>query len=288
MTGIVIYNPTAGRGHAARMRQSAQTILGSGWQWRATERPGHAVELARQAAQEGIATVAACGGDGTVGDVARGLIGSRTALGVLPLGTGNDVARNLGIPLDLPAACEILLAGFARAIDMGEVNGLPFLNNTGAGFDSQVMKRMNSSGRLGRGSSAFLLAILRELPGFRPFSLTVTFDDQPAMMISAMMISVLNGPAYAGGIRACPDNLMDDGAVDVMIIKALSKPRLFALIPKVLAGRHRDHPAVLLRRVQRLEFVCDPIQPLTIDGDLQGETPALVRVLPRCLRVVVP
>src|SRR5687768_15978406 len=132
---IVIYNPAAGRGHAATLRAQSQARLGVAREWRPTHRAGHAVDLARAAAtEERASVVVAFGGDGMVGDVTRGILGTESALGILPMGTGNDVARNLGLPLELTAACDVLTVGKTRRVDLGEINGVPFINNAGLGF----------------------------------------------------------------------------------------------------------------------------------------------------------
>ncbi len=286
--GVVIFNPAAGRGKTAPLRAEAERLLGSAWEWRPTERPGHAVELARQAASEQQPVVAAFGGDGTVGDVARGILGSESALGIIPMGTGNDVARNLGLPLDLEVACRTLAVGKTRRVDMGSINGTPFLNNAGLGFDACVMQVMNTSIRFVRGMPAFALAVLKMFPGFQAFSLTVTVDGGEPRTLSAMMLSVLNGTMYGAGMKACPDGVMDDGELDVMIIKAMPKPKLLALFPKVIAGQHVGHPAVELLRARRLTITCDPPQPLNVDGDVSGTTPAEITVQPAALKVVAP
>lgn len=288
MKGIIIFNPAAGRGKTAHLREDAERRLGADWQWRPTERPGHAVELARGAAGEGAPVVAAFGGDGTVGDVARGILGTESALGILPMGTGNDVARNLGLPLDLGVACDTLAGGKTRRVDMGAINGTPFLNNAGTGFDARVMQTMNTSIRFVRGKPAFVLAILKMFPSFQAFALTIQQDGGAPETFPAMMLSVLNGRMYGAGMLACPDARMDDGALDVLVITAMPKPRLLALFPKVIAGQHVGHPAVRLFRARELAIRCDPPQPLNIDGDVSGTTPAEIVVRPGALRVVAP
>lgn len=287
-SGVVIFNPAAGRGKAAKVRSLAEQRLGAGWQWRPTERAGHASLLARQAAEEGAPVVAAFGGDGTVGDVARGIQGTGATLGVLPMGTGNDIARNLGISLDLALACDTLRQAKPRRVDMGRINQTLFLNNAGTGFDARVMEVMNTGIRWVRGTPAFVLATLQMLPRFRPFALTLQADDRPEQTFAAMMVSILNGAVYGAGMKACPDGVMDDGQLDVMVIRALPKPQLLALFPKVIRGQHQGHPAVQLFRVRRLSLVCDPPQPLNIDGDVQGTTPAQVVVEPAALSVIAP
>lgn len=289
-TGVVIHNPVAGRGRGATAVAAARTRLGDDWLWIATQSAGQAQELALRACGEGSPVVAALGGDGTVADVARGIIesGAPAALGVLPAGTGNDFARNLGIPLDLASACDILAGDRRRRIDIGTINAIPFINNAGTGFDARVMEIMNTSIRFIRGKPAFLLAVARLFPSFQAFRLTLRNEDEPEETISAMMVSVLNGSVYGAGMKACPDGRMDDGELDVLIITEMPKLRLLGVVRKVMQGTHVGHPAVRLFRTRRLLLQSDPAQPLNIDGDVRGRTPADIRVVPAMLDVVVP
>ena len=284
--GVVIFNPTAGRGQGAKLRDEAQAKLGPGFDWRPTQRAGHATELAKTAAGER-EIVVAFGGDGTVGDVMRGLQGTDATLGILPVGTGNDVARNLGIPLGIDEACATVLSGIVRRIDLGTINGKPFINNAGTGFDAHVMIAMNNSIRFTKGQPAFVLATLKTLPGFKPFTLTIEADDKPPETEKAMLVSVLNGTMYGGGMIAAPHAEVDDGLLDVLVIRAQNKFSLLALMPKVIAGKHVDHPAVRLFKVRKAKITTVPPQPLNIDGDVSGLTPADIDVLPRALKVLV-
>lgn len=284
--GVVIYNPTAGRGHAGQQRAEAQGLLGPGFEWVPTMKAGHAVELAREAAKTH-PVVVACGGDGTVGDVTRGIVGTEATLGILPMGTGNDVARNLGLKLDLRESVATVLNGVVRRIDVGTINGKPFINNCGTGFDAQVMRTMNTSIRFTRGRAAFLLAILKLFPSYKPFHLTLESDTGEKMSEKAFMVSVLNGKVYGGGMMAAPLAEMDDGHVDVMVIKALPKSQLLSVIAKVQSGRHVGHPAVKVFTARKLTMDTVPAQPLNIDGDVEGFTPAAIEVLPKALKVLV-
>ena len=169
--GVVIFNPTAGRGRGGVLRAQAQEKLGPNFEWWPTLRAGHAKELAKTAAEKH-SVVVAYGGDGTVGDVARGIYGTDATLGIIPVGTGNDFARNLGLKLDLQESVATVLGGVIRRIDVGMVNGIPFVNNAGTGFDSSVMSTMNSGIRFATGQSAFVLATIKTLATFKPLTLT--------------------------------------------------------------------------------------------------------------------
>jgi YegS/Rv2252/BmrU family lipid kinase len=284
--GVVIFNPTAGRGRGGLLRAQAQEKLGAGFEWWPTLRAGHAKELAKEAAVKH-SVVVAYGGDGTVGDVARGIYGTDATLGVIPVGTGNDFARNLGLKLDLQEAVATILGGVVRRIDIGIVNGIPFINNAGTGFDSSVMNTMNSSIRFARGQSAFVLATIKTLATFKPISLTYQADDEAPVTETAMMVSLLNGRMYGGGMIAAPQAEMDDGQIDVLIIRAMPKPQLLALMPKVIQGQHENHPAVKMFKARKLTVNTIPPQPLNIDGDVSGLTPMTITIEPRGLKVLV-
>jgi YegS/Rv2252/BmrU family lipid kinase len=284
--GAVIFNPVAGRGQGARLRADAQQRLGDAFTWIATTRSGHAAELAREAAtkQE---VVVAFGGDGTVGDVARGILGTNATLGILPVGTGNDFARNLGLPLDMPEACATILGGNVRRIDVGIINGQPFVNNAGLGFDSQVMTTMNTSIRFTRGRPAFILAILKTILTFKAFRMTLTADDGIERPYETMLVSILNGKVYGAGMMAAPHAEMDDGRVDVMIVKNLSRLQRLSVLLKIQSGQHLTHPAVELIQTRTLALTTIPPQPLNIDGEVRGLTPIALTVENRALRVLV-
>ncbi len=285
--GVVIYNPTAGRGSAAQRTEQARALLGHEFEWIPTRRAGHATELAAQAAREH-SVVVAFGGDGTVGDVARGIFGTDATLGVLPAGTGNDYARNLGLPLDLPEAITTVRSGVVARVDVGMVNDeTPFINNCGTGFDARVMQVMNSSIRFTKGPAAFNLAILKTLPGFKPFSLTLQIDDEPPTTEQAMMISILNGKRYGAGMMAAPSAEMDDGLLDVMVIRAVPKLQLIPLVVTVRNGGHTNHSAIRMLTGRKIKFTTTPNFPLNVDGDVTGWTPAEVTVRPRALKVLV-
>ncbi len=181
----------------------------------------------------------------------------------------------------------MLLAGKSRLVDLGMANGTPFINNAGAGFDAQVMATMNSSIRFLTGRPAFLLAILMKLPTFRPFLLTVSTDGGAPRTLEAMLIAALNGRAFAAGLRAAPHAQLDDGALDVMIVRAVSKWRLLPLIVRVLYGTHLGHSAIEMCQARTITIDAAPPQPVNVDGDVRGQTPLEIQVIPQALRVLV-
>jgi diacylglycerol kinase (ATP) len=290
--GVVIFNPTSGRGAGAKLQKEAQALLGEGYEWLPTRRPGDAMELAQEAAGR-VEVVVAMGGDGTVGDVARGILaaqgatGREASLGILPAGTGNDVARNLGVPLRLEIAAEIIHSGVVKRVDVGVLNGVPFLNNAGTGFDAAVMQTMNTGIRRLKGKPAFLAAILKTLPTYRPFTVTLEIDGVPRKADKGMLLSILNGKVYGAGMEAAPQAEMDDGRLDVLLIKSMSKLKLLPLVSKVGAGEHLGHPAVEMFQARSLKVTTIPVLPVNMDGEIRGTTPLEITVRSRALKVLV-
>lgn len=290
--GVVIFNPVAGRGSGGRWRDQAKALLGDDYEWIPTQRPGHAQQLAKEAAGR-VDVVVAMGGDGTIGDVARGILASNAetgregTLGIIPAGTGNDIARNLGIPLRLDIASEIVHSGVVRRVDVGMIGDVPFLNNAGTGFDAAVMVAMNSGLKFLKGRPAFLAAILKTLPAYKSFTVTIQADDGEPVTQKAMMVSVLNGQVYAAGMQAAPFAEVDDGRVDILVVKAISKFKLLPLISKVGTGSHVGDPAIELFQARRLTISTVPTLPCNIDGEIRGTTPLEITVNARALKVLV-
>ena len=197
------------------------------------------------------------------------------------------MARNLKLVLETREACATILGGVTKRIDVGIINGTPFINNAGTGFDAAVMHTMNTGIKFVSGQLAFRLAILKTLAKYKPFALTITADDGEKRQMRAFMVSVLNGRVYAAGMEAAPHAELDDGRLDVMIIKQMSKFKLLPVIQLVAMGKHLDHPAVEMLQVRKLVVGTIPPQPLNIDGEVRGLTPMNIDVRPRELKVLV-
>ncbi|WP_159707582.1 diacylglycerol kinase family protein [Arthrobacter sp. 18067] len=231
------------------------------------------------------------GGDGMVHLGVNALAGTDIALGIVPSGTGNDVARLLDLPLhDTAAACRRILAAMpsgGRKIDVGRVtaNGRAtyFAGVLSAGFDAAVNERANSW-RWPRGKSRYNIAMLRELGSFRRIEYKVTADDvtwtQPALLIS-----VANGQFIGGGMRITPDASPEDGMLDLFVVKPLSRLGFLAVFPKVFAGKHTGHPAVEIKRVRKVRLEADAVVAYA-DGERVAPLPVDVDIVPGGLRVL--
>ncbi|WP_429388997.1 diacylglycerol/lipid kinase family protein [Paenarthrobacter sp. TE4293] len=231
------------------------------------------------------------GGDGMVHLGVNALAGLEIPLGIVPSGTGNDVARLLDLPRhDTAAACRRILAAMVsggRTIDAGKVTAegrtTRFAGVLSAGFDAAVNERANSW-RWPRGKSRYNLAMLKELGSFRPINYTVTADDvtwsQPALLMS-----VANGQFIGGGMRITPDASPDDGLLDLLVVKPLSRLRFLAVFPRVFAGKHTSHPAVEIRRVRKVRLEAPGVVAYA-DGERIARLPVEVGIVPGGLRVL--
>jgi len=303
-----VLNPVAGRGRAARLRGELQRALAreaeSFWRDAAglggdtpvvdiveTAAPGEAQVLARRAADRGALTVVAAGGDGTFGEVASGLAGSRTRLALVPLGTGNDFAHALGIGRDIASAVHIAFNGRPRRIDLGELRcsagARTFLNAAGCGFDAAVGERVNRGYPFLRGSAVYVAAVLGAIRSLRPVATRVTVDGRTWTGMSTLSV-VSNGPSFGGGMRIAPGAKPDDGVLEVCVVSAAGRFEFVCHFPRVYRGTHVDHPKVTMLRGQHVTLEGDEPVPMLVDGDLFGSTPAEIRVMPGALEVLVP
>jgi diacylglycerol kinase (ATP) len=278
---LIVVNPVAGKGKGARVWRSLSEMAASDCVM--TERPGHARDLARTAAVQGIERVVAVGGDGTISEVAHGLAGSNTALAIIPAGTGNDCARNLGIPADPPAAARLALSGVQRAIDLGEIQissgRTYFVNVAGFGFDAEVTARVE---RLPAWVSVgntlpYVLGVLQALWNYQAPRIAITVDNR-TIDRRCFVVAVANGPSYGGGMYVAPEARPDDGVFDVCVIGDVSRAEVLRLVPKMYSGGHRTHPAVEFIRCTELHATSAANVHCQADGELVGGLPVTFKI----------
>jgi len=292
MKVAVLWNPRGGRGRASRLKPQAESTLAAlAPRWIETKGGQGTTEQARVLASEGFSLIVAAGGDGTVGQVAAGLLGTSTKLAVLPFGTGNDLARCLGIGTDIAGACSVILAASTKFVDMAEWSspggsGI-FVNVAGCGFDGEVARTINHGFRHVTGQTAYLLAILRTLRDYRPVAVRVEVDGQVDEG-PAMLCAVANATSYGGGLRIAPTASLADGLLDVVRVGALGKAEFLVNFPKLLKGTHLSHPKVTHLRGRSVRLVAPESATFLTDGELVPGGDVRVKVLPGALQVVVP
>ncbi|HKC47665.1 MAG TPA: diacylglycerol kinase family protein [Gemmatimonadales bacterium] len=292
----VILNPAAGHGAAWRARESlARAFRRAGWSVDIvpTERPGHATELARAAAQSGARCLIAVGGDGAVHEVANGLLAARasTALGVVPIGTGNDFAKLTGVYRhSVERAVSRLVTATTARFDAGKVLGEFFVNTLGFGFGPAVVQTRSAMPGL-KGFLSYLVPVLRTFATFRPPLLEVRADGYEERG-NMMMVEVCNGTTAGGSYRFAPDADPRDGMLDVCIIRKIGLLRFLAALPRVMRGTHEGMKEVTLVRTGAL-VIRSPEAPLVLhlDGELRTPPPEVrectVTVERGCLNVLV-
>jgi diacylglycerol kinase (ATP) len=291
--GLVV-NPTSGKGRGARIgAEVAARLVAQGHEVVdcSDETAAAARDRALAAVASGLDVLAVTGGDGMVNLGVNLTAGTDTALGIVAAGTGNDIARGLGLPVHDPAAAaDVIGAGDVRRIDAarvdeGRADHRWFAGVLGAGFDSLVNERANHW-NWPRGRMRYNLAIARELPVFTPIPYVIEVDGV-RQETEAMLVAIGNGPSYGGGMMVCPDAKFDDGELDVLVLHKISIPAFLRVFPTVFSGAHVRHPAVEIRRGRRVRLEAQGIVGYA-DGERFAPLPLTAEAVPGALRVMVP
>ena len=284
----LIVNPHAGGGRALRLLPGVEAALRSqGRPFRVVETMSmqHARQLAREACDEGD-IVAAMGGDGIVGAVAGELRDRQGLLAVIPGGRGNDFARKLDIPFDPVEAVKLLEMGEERSVDLALANGTVYLGILSAGIDSDV-SRIALETRLKLGTFVYTYGVLRAIARWKPAAWKVTIDGE-SLDYPGYSVAVANSGVFGGGMFLAPDASLEDGKLDVVLIREQSRLRYLRGLPRVFNGSHLKDPAISLHQGREITFEADRPFTAYADGDPIGDLPLTVQVLPGALRVVAP
>jgi YegS/Rv2252/BmrU family lipid kinase len=285
---LVLVNPSAGGGRARELLPRLEGALrdhGIEHRLVMTTSLDHGIEEARRAA-EGGEVVVVMSGDGLIGQIGGALVEAGVPLGVIPGGRGNDFARVLGIPTEIPDAVALIANGATRKVDVGEVNGRRFLGIASCGFDSDVNRIANET-RLIKGNLVYLYAALRGLAAWKPARFEVMLDGK-RRAFTGYAVAAANNRAYGGGMYLAPDAELDDGRLDVVMTSNVSKLRCLVNLPKVFSGSHVENEEVTIARASEVEITADRPFAVYADGDHLADLPARVRVLPRALDVIAP
>jgi YegS/Rv2252/BmrU family lipid kinase len=279
----IILNPSAGAGNGLCSRpQIEQNLarLGLEFSLEVSAYPGHAIELARQAAGDGCEVVVAAGGDGTVNEVLNGLVqarslgGRQAALGVVCVGRGNDFAGSLGIPPGIAEACQLLADDRRRCIDIGRVRGEElsewryFANCAGVGFDAATTIQVKKLPLWG-GFLSFLIAVLKTVFLYNKAPLAeIRFDGQTLTQRS-LLLSIMNGRRLGGGFYMAPDSQFDDGLFDLCIARQMSSWRILQMIPHFMKGTQATQPEIVSARAVAVHMqALDGPLPAQTDGEI--------------------
>ncbi|MFM7320550.1 MAG: diacylglycerol/lipid kinase family protein [Armatimonadota bacterium] len=288
----VVLNPASGSTDGAVRRRRIERFLaerGVEAHWLDTDRADHTADRVRQWVASGGSRVWVSGGDGTVRQVLAGTVGTRAVVAILPAGTGNLLARNLGIPLGLPEALEVAFAGHARAIDLARTSeGELFALMGGIGLDGQVMASTDRLAKGRFGVLAYVWATLRHIRR-RRLRARLILDHRVRLRRRATSILIANLGKIGPGVEAVPGASADDGELDIGIVKSHTPWQWFRLLASLARGRIADDPAMEIHRATSVEIVVARPEPVELDGEALGQRVRLaVTVLPRAARVMVP
>jgi len=297
----VIVNPVAGAYATRRKWPRLSRLLkhiGLSFDYEYTEGVGHAMELAKVAASDGYRYLVAVGGDGTVNEVANGILHSTnsgdTALGIISTGTGSDFVRSVGIPRDYVSACSYLTSLRRLLVDVGVVEYKSegqslqryFVNGAGIGFDAAVVEATQRLPKYFGGTIPYLAGMLCTLFGYRNKSVVLSLGAR-VQAKRILSVVVANGRYFGGGMYVAPQAELDDGLLDVVIVGDLGKFELLKALPMVYKGTHINHPKVSIEKATHITIESSERILVHADGELLGEGPASFRLVPAALSIVV-
>ena len=291
----VILNPYANRWRAQQRNTELKSALesaGFAYDLISTEAPKQAIALAETAVSEGYDAAVAAGGDGTISEVANGLLRAAgeddpLPLGILPMGSANDFSKLLGLPHDLTAAARLIAAGKTRILDVGRVNTHFFLNNSAVGMEPMVTIESQKIKHI-YGSMRYLVALLRTLLRLRSWQMKIKWDDG-SYEGDGILLSMCNGPR-TGGFPMAPGAELDDGVLDFVLAPDMPKRKLVNVLLKLMKGTHVDHPLIIFARTTRLTIESKLGLPLHADGEILGTAVRFInyQTLPAKLAVFTP
>lgn len=297
----VIVNPAAGANSTRRKWPDIRSLLkaaGIKFDFQFTEARGHGIELARAAASDGYHFLVAVGGDGTIHEVANGILDSsqaaETTLGIISTGTGSDLSRSTGLSADYVRACSSLNSPHRLIIDVGQVQYQVkgqsrqryFLNSAGIGFDAEVVAATERLPKYFGGTIPYLTGLFRSFIGYRNKKVSFNLSGM-AEQARVLSIVVANGRYFGGGMHIAPEAKLDDNLLDIVIIGDFGKIELLKNLSRVYRGTHLSHPKIRLAKSTAVDIRSDERFLLHADGELLGEGPASFRLLPAALSLVV-
>ncbi len=291
MRACLVVNPQAGRGRAGRFATRVWALLRQTFhdlEMALSQSAQHVTALALEAVRAGYDLLIGCGGDGTVHYLLPSVFGSSVTLGIIPLGSGNDLARGLGIPRDYGVACDVLALGRTRALDLARIGDRFFASVASVGLSAEVNRIANARAATAFGGRwRYLGALFRGLRSYAPRSLRLWVDERE-LEREVVLAAVGNGAFFGGGFKILPHAEVDDGWLDLCLVNRLDRLQILRAIPSVYRGRHWEHPAVEFYRARRIRILST--EPLSVfaDGEYIQETPVTIEIVPRAIHVVVP
>ncbi len=256
-----------------------------------TKKRGDAEKLSRQAVRAGRRYIVAAGGDGTLNEVINGVVGAahRPRIGLLPLGTGNDFARTLGLPFSLEENIDILRASKTRAIDVVRVQSRRaryFINVSAGGFSGIVRNKITPAIKRNWGPLAYIRGAAAALPKLHAYKTRIVLDGREELSTAVYNIVIANGRFVAGGLPIAPEADPSDGLLDVILIPKRSPAEMALLAAEIILGNHFSNTALIFRRARKIAVRSRPGMWFNVDGELVGSAPAEFQIVPHALNFV--
>ena len=283
---LVVVNPKASR--AESLQAAVGALFNHGFEVdlrRSTDRGGLAALIEAEGASADAVVIG--GGDGTVNSAVAALVGGRHTMGILPLGTANDLALTLGIPADPVAAAGVIAAGHRRRIDVGRVNDATFLNVASIGLSVSIAERQDEDLKKRWRVLSYVIAAANALGDAERFRAVITCDDA-SERVHAYQIAIGNGVHYGGGLKIADDAAIDDGFLDVCAIETRTVADLIAAAPGLADGSIGQRNDVRMMRGRKVRIETETTMPINTDGEITTQTPAVLSVTPGALEVLVP
>jgi diacylglycerol kinase (ATP) len=283
---IVILNPTAGSPEHIRSWQQRVESLAGDCPVRVTTHPGEAEALAKRAIEEGFSRIVAAGGDGTVSQVANGLVGSNATLGVLPMGSVNVFAMELGLPSQNLQRCwDIIEDTNVRLVDLPSANGRYFVQLAGVGLDAQVVKETSLAFKRSFGPLSYLISAAH-IAARQPPKLFI--ESEHTSVEEGSFVLIGNGRLYGGPFPFFKHAIIDDGLFDVVVFKRLGYLEIVKYLQDVVFSSDIKAPEIEYFQTRQLRITSEQDVPLELDGELAGNCPVDFRIRARALRVLAP
>lgn len=289
----ILLNPNSGSVRdGAEIREAIQQHLPSARVFESSEK-GDLEWIAARLQSDGVDAVIAAGGDGTLHDVVNGCMrgGAKTRLGLIPLGTGNDFARSLSLPVDIAAACEVIREGVIRKIDVVRVTTPEprfMINVAAGGFAGVVSEKLTPEVKAAWGPLSYVRGMIDALGEMQTYRATIRVDGGDVEEIPLLNVVVANGNHVARGIPIAPEADPSDGLVDVVVVRDMTLPALAMLAPQILVAAHLDNAEVLHIRARRFSIESNPPMIFNADGEVLGDHPATFEVLPQAISFLAP
>ncbi len=288
---LFIVNPTAGNGEAGKQWPEIARLIEQnfqGYEFSFTQRPGHATELARDGVLKGFDTIVSCGGDGTLNEVINGVAGSEVSVGIIPLGTGSDFGKTVGIK-SVEDSIAVLKGNKKERVDTASVtfdesgDSRHFINILEIGFGAEVMRYVNSHSKHGRNS--FLIGVLSVLMKLKKFA--VKTDSENKNELETIEVIVANGKYFGGGMLASPASIIKDGILDVHILKPVSRLTTLFRLRNLMNGTYIEKNFSYEDKVSSISFL-EKGNLVEVDGEVVGTTPVSIRVSDKGVNFILP